>query len=121
MNKETSTNDKETPARVGSADGSALRSMTPGCGWTRPYQPAAHVWEDREGNRVIVHNTINGLTLRDKCGKIWFHYDSDEPLKTSLRRNGCRRRAGLSAARIIFSQNNSDEPIPAHPNQEKAD
>lgn len=81
-----------------------LRAMTPGR-WARPYPLNPHVWEDPQGNRAIVHHTINGVTVRRSNGEAGFLFDHDQPMRTALKRNPSRRRAGLAAARIFFSPN----------------
>ena len=78
----------------------SLRELTPGV-WNRPYQ-AKNVWEDDQGNRVIVNYGINSLTLRHADGRSGRCYDHYEPFKSAIQRNPNRRRAGLAAARRIF-------------------
>ena len=82
---------------------SPLRRLVPGCGWRKPYAQSPHVWEDERGNRVIVHSSINGITYRTAAGKTGFHYDHEEPMRSALRRNASRKRAGLAAARVLMA------------------
>lgn len=95
---------------------SPLRRLVPGRGWRRPYAQSQHVWEDKNGNRVIVHSSINGITYRTNTGKSGFLYDHQEPLISALRRNASRKRAGLAAARVLMANVKNQAREPSVPN-----
>ena len=90
---------------------SPFRRLVPGRGWRRPYAQSLHVWEDENGNRVIVHGGINGVTYRTAAGVTGFLYDYHEPMRSALRRNASRRRAGLAAARVLMANSVISKPI----------
>ncbi len=102
-NKQTNENQK---ARVSELDTvfCSLKSLTPGR-WRRPYNASPHVWEDESGNRCIVGYMIGFVTLRYADGTQSGCHSYEEPFKSALKRNPNFRRAGLAAARRIFSAN----------------